>query len=207
MHIVPEWIEALIFDLGGVVINIDFDQAFKIWARRSPLLFEDIRRRFVMDSEYEQHERGEINAAKYFNHLRKRLKLEGNDEEIAQGWNAIYSGEISQTLNDIRRVKSSVPCFAFTNSNPTHQALCATVYPHVISAFDKVFVSSELGLRKPEHAAFQAISKATGINLSAMLYFDDSLQNVEAALSAGLQAVHVRTPLDVKQALQAIAVI
>lgn len=207
MHLVPEWIEALIFDLGGVVIGVDFDRAFQIWEQQSRLSLEDIRSSFVMDACYEQHERGEIRAAEYFRHLRDTLKLEGSDDEIALGWNAIFTGEITQTLEYIRMLKGSVPCYAFTNSNPFHQAVCSSTYSNVVRSFDQVFVSSELGVRKPDYAAFKAIADATGLHLSTMLLFDDSLQNVEGALNAGMQAMHVRSPSDIKRALEAIALL
>jgi putative hydrolase of the HAD superfamily len=80
-------------------------------------------------------------------------------------------------------------------------------YPGVVAAFDRAFMSSELGLRKPERAAFEAIAEAIGISSSAMLFFDDTVENVEGARLAGLQAVHVRTPLDVKRALVDIGVL
>jgi putative hydrolase of the HAD superfamily len=103
--------------------------------------------------------------------------------------------------------RNRLPCFAFTNSNPTHQAEWETVFPQVVASFDRVFVSSELGLRKPDYAAFDAIAQATGIALSSMLFFDDTLDNITGALNAGLQAIHVRTPMDVKRALVAIGVL
>lgn len=194
-------VEALLFDMGGVVIDIDFDRAFRSWEKYSRLSINEIRRRFMMDRPYEQHERGEIGAAEYFEHLRGVLGLEGSNEDIALGWNAIYVGEISETVNDIISAKKKLPCFAFTNSNPTHQLAWMAAYPGVVAAFDRVFMSSELGLRKPERAAFEAIAEAIGISSSATLFFDDTVENVEGARLAGLQAVHVRTPLDVKRAL------
>ena len=200
-------IEGLLFDMGGVVINIDFDQALQSWTHLSELSIEEMRSRFTMDHRYEQHERGEIGGSEYFAHLRRLLQLEGRDEDIAWGWNAIYVGEIAETVDDILSVPEHVPCFAFTNSNPTHMATCKAIYPRVMAAFQRVFVSSEMGLRKPQRAAFDAIAQATGIRLPAMLFFDDSLENVEGARAAGLQAIHVQTPSDVKQALLQIGVL
>jgi FMN phosphatase YigB (HAD superfamily) len=194
-------IKGLLFDLGGVVINVDFDQALQIWARYSRLSIEVLRSHFSMDAEYQRHERGEINEAEYFKHLRNLLQLEANDSEIAMGWNSIFTGEISETVDSIQSVSSRLPCFAFTNSNPTHQVAWTSAYPRVVSSFHQVYVSSELGLRKPEHAAFDAIAEATGISLAAMLFFDDTLENVQGARAAGLEAVHVKTPSDVKHAL------
>lgn len=200
----PRRVEALLFDMGGVVIDIDFDRAFRNWERQSRLSFNEIRTRFSMDAAYERHERGEINASEYFDHLRDELALEGSDEDIALGWNAIYVDEITDTLNAILSVRDKLPCFAFTNSNPTHQCAWMTAYPAVVAAFDRVFVSSELRLRKPERAAFDAIAEATGVRSPAILFFDDTEENVEGARAAGLQAVHVQAPSDVTRALSAI---
>lgn len=200
----PTVVKALLFDMGGIVIEIDFNRAFELWQRRSQLSLQEIRQRFKMDKAYERHERGEIEAGEYFQHLRNVLELDATDQEIVTGWNAIFVGEITTTLDDILLAKNKFPCFAFTNSNPTHQSAWMAACPNVVAAFDRIFVSSELGLRKPEQAAFEAIAEATGIDLSAMLFFDDTMENIEGARAAGLQAVYVQRPEDVKQALRAI---
>ena len=197
----PNKVEALLFDMGGVVIEIDFDLAIQSWATQSRLSLDEVRSRFAMDAAYERHERGEIDASEYFEHLRNQLELDASDEEIAVGWNAIYVGEITESIRDVASAKENLPCYLFTNSNPTHQVAWLSIFPEMIATFDKVFVSSEMGLRKPERAAFDAIAEAIGIPLSAVLFFDDTLENVEGARDAGLQAVHVRSPSDVKRAL------
>ena len=198
---IPHNIEALLFDMGGVVIDIDFDQALQIWKEYSALPIGEIQRRFTMDAAYERHERGEIDASEYFAHIRNVLELDASDSDIVLGWNAIFIGEIAETVNSILSVRDQIPCFAFTNSNPTHQVTWMAAYPRVVTSFHRIFVSCEIGLRKPERAAFNAIADATGINLAAMLFFDDSIENVVGARDAGLPAVHVKTPLNVKQAL------
>ena len=197
----PGKVEALLFDMGGVVIDIDFDLAIQSWARQSHLSIEEIRSRFSMDAAYERHERAEIDASEYFEHLRNTLELEASDEEISNGWNAIYVGEITRSTNGIAIARAQLPCYLFTNSNPTHQAAWMAMYPRVMARFDGIFVSSELGLRKPERAAFDAVAEAIGLPLSAILFFDDTLENVEGARSAGMWAVHVQSPEDLRQAL------
>jgi len=203
----PQKIEALLFDMGGVVFNIDFERAFQTWLQWTPLPLKELRSRFKMDEAYQKHERGEINGFKYFNHLRSTLELTASDEEIASGWNNIFLGEIDETINYILKAKNHLPCFAFTNSNATHQKVWLKRYPKMVDLFDQIFVSSELGLRKPEREAFQAISNTTGNQLENMLFFDDSVENVEGAHAAGLQAVLVNNYLDVKQALMALDVL
>lgn len=205
--VIREKIAGLIFDLGGVVFNIDFDRALHVWTRYSRLSFEEMRHRFKMDETYEKHERGEIGASEYFNHLRLVLDLEVNDTDIAIGWNAIFLDEISETVNYIRKAKEKLPCFAFTNSNPTHQSAWMAAYVGAAKSFDQIFVSSDLGVRKPEIEAYLAISNEIGIGIDRLLFFDDTIENVDGARAAGMQAVHVKTHIDVKHALNDIGVI
>ena len=186
------------------MLEIDFERALQTWSDWTSLPIEEIQHRFKMDEAYEQHERGEIGASEYFVHLRNVLEIEANDSEIALGWNAIFLEEIAETVNYISAVKEKLPCFAFTNSNPTHQVFWMAAYPRAVESFHQIFVSSELGLRKPDREAFEAISDVTGISLDKMLFFDDTEVNVNGARAAGLQAVHVNTHSDVKNALAAI---
>ena len=197
----PSVVQALLFDLGGVVIEIDFDRVFQSWCPRSRLTLDQMRGRFAMDEAYERHERGEIAASHYFEYLRETLELTGSDEEIATGWNAVYVREISATLHDVTRARRRLPCFAFSNTNPTHHAAWPLVCPNVDGAFERVFVSSEVGARKPEPAAFEAVANATRVRLSSMVLFDDTMANIEGARAVGMQAVHVQRPSDVTQAL------
>lgn len=193
--------EALLFDLGGVVIDIDFDRALRCWEPLSAYSFEEIKTAFSFDAAYERHERGELGSGEYFDRLRKTLRLEGSDAQIAAGWNAIFAGAIASALDAVRQARACLPCFAFTNSNPVHQAAWTAAYPEVVAAFDRVFVSCELGLRKPERAAFAAVSRAIGVAAEAIVFFDDTLGNVLGARQAGLRAVHVRSPEELRLAL------
>ena len=195
-------IEALLFDLGGVVIDIDFERAFRGWQSISQLSLEEIKFAFKFDAPYERHERGEITAAGYFAHLRAVLKLQGSEARIAECWNSIFVGEIPETLEMIRSVRAVVPCYAFTNTNPTHQGAWTAVAPRLVQSFDRVFASHEIGLRKPEKRAFEYIAAAIGVSLPSILFFDDLPENVEGARAAGLKTVHVRGPGDVRDALR-----
>ena len=154
-------ITALLFDLGGVLIDIDFDRALQRWSHSSQLPLVEITRRFSMDEPYRQHELGEIPASDYFAHLRQLLEIEASDEEIAHGWNAIFVGEIAATIDCIATAREDLPCYLFSNTNPTHQAYWETAFPAALDSFQQIFVSSEMGLRKPDRAAFEAIAGAT----------------------------------------------
>ena len=90
--------QALLFDLGGVDIDIDFDRAFTVWARYSKLPQEDIKKLFRFDDQYQRHERGENQASDYYDHLATTLLLDTDHAHIANGWNSIYVGKITETV-------------------------------------------------------------------------------------------------------------
>lgn len=200
-------INALLFDLGGVLIDIDFDRALQSWSQSSQLPLTEIRRRFSMDEPYRQHELGEITASDYFAHLRQLIELEATNDEIAQGWNAIFVGEIAATIDYIASAQTRLPCYLFSNTNPTHQAFWTTTFPAALDPFQQIFVSSEMGLRKPDRAAFEAIAAATGLRLDEILFFDDTEENVVGARLTGMPSILVNDHMDVETALTNIGVL
>lgn len=193
---------ALLFDLGGVVIDIDFDRAFHAWQPRSKLSFSEIKRTFRVDDFYRSHERGEISASRYYDHLSSMLQIERDHDHIAMGWNAIYVEEIPETIAMLQIARSTIPCYAFTNTNSAHAATWRRLFPSVAQSFEHVFASHEIGLRKPERAAFDYVAVAIGIPPESIVFFDDLAENVRGAIDAGFRGVHVRSPRDVRIALQ-----
>ena len=183
--------DALLFDLGGVVVDIDFNRMFVRWAQHAGEPADAIRARFSFDEPYACHERGEIGAGEYFASLRSSLGIDLSDAQFTDGWTAIYIGEVPGVAPLIRALEDRIPLYAFTNSNPTHMSFWASAYAETLKSFRHVFVSSEMGVRKPEPEAFAMIATAIGVPLERILFFDDTRLNVEGALAVGMQAVHV----------------
>lgn len=198
--------QALLFDLGGVLVDIDFGRALEFWAPYSSLPLTQLRQRFQIDEHYERHERGEIAAEEYFDHLASTLELTASHGEIEAGWNSIFVGEIAATRALVEAARKSLPCFVLSNTNASHKAHWSKQFPKVIGAFDRVFTSHEMGLRKPERAAFDHICRATDFEAQSIVFFDDLPENVRGATEAGLQAVHVQSPTDVATALQRLGI-
>jgi putative hydrolase of the HAD superfamily len=197
-------VDALLFDLGGVVIDIDFDRVFARWAVHAQRDPATIKERFVPDLPYQQHERGEIDAAAYFASLRSSLDIDISNAQFLDGWNEVFVGEIPGMAAVLRRARAKVPLYVFTNSNPTHQRVWSQRFSSTLGLFRQVFVSSDLGKRKPEPEAFHAVAAAMGVPAPRILFFDDSLENVQGARAIGLRAVHVRSMADVEDGLQTL---
>lgn len=206
-HTEANKVQALLFDLGGVLIDVDFNRVLEHWLPISQLSLEKLKAAFSADVPYQRHERGEITAEEYFAHLAENLQLQHDPAHIAEGWNAIFGGEITETLGLVQEARNRVPCYVFSNTNATHQAVWTARYPCLAQSFERIFVSSEMGYRKPERRAFEHVAGAIGIPPNAIMFFDDHIDNVEGARAAGLQAVHVREPADVRNALQALGLV
>jgi putative hydrolase of the HAD superfamily len=194
--------DALLFDLGGVVVGLDWDRAFQRWGRASHVPPEALAALYSFDEPYERHERGEIGEADYYAALRRSLAIDIPDADFQAGWGAIFTEPVHETVALLEKLRDRVPLYAFSNSNAAHQAVWGRKFAGALANFRRVFVSSEMGLRKPERESFDHIAREIGVAPSRILFFDDSLANVEGAKSAGLQAVHVRGPDDVRDAVR-----
>ena len=186
------------FDLGGVVFGIDFDSAFSHWATHAGVPLETIKSRFRVDECYERHERGEIGAAQYFDALRDTLGIRISDEQFADGWNAIFEPESAGVFELFQSLGSRIPIYAFSNSNVLHQEFWERKYAKTLGLFREVFVSCDLGLRKPEAAAFRYVAAFIGSEPENTLFFDDTRENVDAARDIGMSAIHVRSIADIR---------
>jgi len=196
-----EPVEALLFDLGGVLLQLDWDATFAHWAGCCGADPRALRERFKFDADYERHERGELDAAGYFASLRRSLGIDLSDADFNAGWSRIFVGEIVPTAALVARVGDRMPLYLFSNTNPAHYAAWSREYAELLRSFRRIFVSSALGVRKPERAAFERVAREIGVAPSRILFFDDTEANVAGARAAGLQAVHVRSPQDVAEAL------
>lgn len=194
--------DALLFDLGGVVMGLDWDRAFQRWGRASHVPPEALATLYTFDEPYERHERGEIGELDYYASLRRSLAIDIPDDDFRAGWRAIFTEPVHETVALLEKLRDRVPIYAFSNSNAAHHAVWSRKFAPAMANFRRVFVSWEMGLRKPERAAFDYIAREIGVAPARILFFDDTLANVEGASRAGLQAVHVSGPEDVRNAVR-----
>jgi FMN phosphatase YigB (HAD superfamily) len=193
--------DALLFDLGNVVIDIDFNRAFARWAHHASADAVAIRGRFSHDDAYRRHERGEIGASEYFSSLRGSLGIDISDSQFADGWNAIFIGETPGMSDLLARLAPALPLYAFTNSNRAHELYWSRRFADILGRFRAIHVSSSIGLRKPDVQAFDFVVESIGVPAGRIVFFDDVGENIDGARAAGLRAVQVTTSADVANAV------
>ena len=116
---------------------------------------------------------------------------------MLEGWNAIFVGEIPGIAPLLARAAERLPLYALSNTNPPHIAHFSNAYADVLSHFRELYLSSTIGLLKPDAAAYDHVVEAIGMPASRVLFFDDLAENVEGARARGLNAVQVRSSDDV----------
>ena len=162
--------------------------------------------RFVREQSYRDHETGQIEDAAYFQSLRDALGIGISDAQFLEGWNAIFAGEMPDIAALLERASAHLPLYAFSNTNRPHVEHFTKTYADVLGHFREVFLSSSIGLRKPDAAAYDHAVKAIGVPAERIVFFDDSAANIEGARARGLVAVHVTAPDDVAKALDALGI-
>ncbi len=193
----PPDTRAIVFDLGNVLIDIDFMRCARDWSRRAGIPTDQIVARFRIDRHYKAFERGQLSPEAYFDVLRRQLVVDLEDAGFTVGWNRIIQDERPGIRACIRRLKLQFPLYILTNTNAIHAAQWRSRHARLLAHFRQVFVSSEMGCRKPDAAVYHAVITAVGVPAETIVFMDDAPENVREASAAGLRAFRVNTPDDV----------
>jgi glucose-1-phosphatase len=202
----PGAADALLFDLGRVVLDLDFNRTLHLWAGHARCEPAELARRFLRDELYHQHEKGQISDEAFFAGLRSSLGVELSDQQFIDGWNAIFVGEMPGINRLLARAAERLPLYAFSNTNAAHIAYFSSQFAEVLKPFREIFLSSAIGLRKPDAGAYDHVVQAIGVPADRIVFFDDLPENIEGALERGLKAVLVTSPEDVAKALDALGI-
>jgi putative hydrolase of the HAD superfamily len=195
-------IEALLLDLGNVVLEVDFRRTFRRWAASSGVDPAILHERWAEDQAYRAHERGELSFEAYVDALGHRLGVAMSREDWQSGWNDVFVGPYPGVQERLADLAGRMPLYAFTNTNATHELAWRLRYGDALRHFREIFVSSRLGVRKPDPAAFEQVAAAMGVTPDAILFLDDNPHNVEGARQAGLASLQVTSEDEVLAALE-----
>ncbi len=195
-------VDALLFDGGGVLMDLDFKRTFAHWSNSAGESSDSIAQRFKFDASYEAHERGEIDAAEYFSSVRKSTGLKLSDQQFADGWCNVFIGLMPGAAALLHGLSRSIPLYLFSNTNALHHQQPSKRYPDVVTPFTGAFCSNQIGMRKPDPAAFHLVAQSMGVAPERIAFFDDLPENVAGARNAGLQAWQVTTVPAIQRILE-----
>jgi HAD superfamily hydrolase (TIGR01509 family) len=180
-------IEALLFDLGKVLVDFDFELGMRRFNARTSLAPEEFKSIILEQTWVRRYEHGDISTADYHRYLREHGKLEMSIEEFHEAWSAVFLPGLIVPEQLLANLKRRYPLILVSNTNESHAEFIARNY-RVLEYFDHTIFSHEVGSMKPDRRIYDAAIAAAGKPPEALFFTDDRPENVESAAKLGIRA-------------------
>lgn len=187
-------IRNILFDLGGVIINLDIPASSRQFEALGARDFSASFTQFQQTDTFDLFDKGLISPAEFRKEVNAALKLDLNDQDFDSAWNAMLLDFPEQRLSLLAGLKPKYRTFLLSNTNEIHveafeaRLLKTRGLPNLDALFEKTYYSCRMGLRKPDRAIFERVLAENRLLAEETLFIDDSPQHVEGARQAGIHA-------------------
>ena len=190
-------IKSVIFDLGGVIYAVDYHKTINGFKALGIDHFEEVYAKAGQSDLFNDFEEGKISRAIFVERIKNLSRKNMTSSQIVNAWNGMLLGFMPDAIACLKRLSSSYRLFLLSNTNEIHiqeiESRVGTVFfSDFCSLFENVYLSHELGLRKPHPEVFKHILNKQGLKANETFFIDDSIQHVEGAIKAGLYAHHLK---------------
>jgi len=203
---VPKHIKTVIFDLGGVLFDIDYtftQQAFQKLGSTTD--FNAVYSQQKQAGIFDEFEKGNISPAQFREGLKKWLPSSVTDKHIDDAWNALLIGFPPEKVELLNKLKGKYNLFLLSNTNEIHlpEVMKMIDDAHNPGQLGKLFIkeyySCRMGLRKPDNIIYEKVIIENQLDPATTLFIDDLKQNIEGAESTGLQTLHCTAEVNLKE--------
>jgi len=190
-------IQNIIFDLGGVIINLDNKLTEKAFV---DLGAKDFRKYFghgFAASFFSDYEVGKISDEQFISDLKKMIEVDMPDEVIMDAWDALLLNFPPERIRLLEVLKKKYRIFLFSNTNSLHLKKVQSIYRNEFRKgsledhFEKTYYSHLIQLRKPDAASFEYIIRENNLDPAATMFVDDAQVNVDGANATGLKGFYL----------------
>lgn len=188
--------EAIIFDLGGVLINLDYQLTIDAFKKLGVNEFDLTYSQAAQNSLFDDYETGQISTQHFINKLKDQLPPAITPNQIVAAWNAMILDFPLEEIALLERLSTEKRIFLLSNTNDIHIQKVARELAKVSNKklneyFEKVYLSHEIQQRKPSPETFDFVCKDAGIDPLKTLFIDDSEQHILGAQQIGLSTIHL----------------
>jgi FMN phosphatase YigB (HAD superfamily) len=190
----------IIFDLGGVLLEIDFALTGKAFEDLGVHDFLSLYNQYHADTFFADFEKGKVPVEEFVNHIRRICNCPHlSSEQITGAWDALLIRFPQERVDWLLSIAKKYRIFLFSNTNIVHYQWFAAAFERQAGkafndCFVKAYYSHEMGLRKPDAESYQMILDEQNLIPAETIFIDDTLKNVEAAKKLGLIGVHLEKP-------------
>ncbi|MEM1134569.1 MAG: HAD family phosphatase [Bacteroidota bacterium] len=196
-------IKNIIFDMGGVILPLDFQQTFKAFERLAFNNFEKLFNKAYQHDFIVAYETGEITSAEFRTHIRNILEIDVDDSTVDHAWNAMLVGFPTQNIDFVRQEAKNKRTFLLSNTNVLHLTAAENIltkeHPKVTweMLFEKTYFSHLVGDRKPNISIFEKVIEENSLVPEETVFIDDSIQHIKGAKKAGLHVIHLKDKMSI----------
>ncbi len=194
-------IENIIFDLGGVLLDIDFERTLRAFEE---IGFTDIADQFNLHQSaglFADFERGKIQNEDFLDALARKTATPVKHEALLRAWNSILTGFRKESVFHLRHLAERYRLYLLSNTNHLHYIAFSEYFIRdtglvkLEDCFTKAWFSHELGLRKPNAEIYTTVLADGRLAPEATLFIDDLASNIAAAAKLGIQT-HQLLPME-----------
>ncbi|MBL1279907.1 MAG: HAD family phosphatase [Fluviicola sp.] len=190
-------IDTIIFDYGGVLINLDYQATINAFGELGIDDFESLYSQAEQSNLFNDLETGQISPAYFINQLLELLPANITPNQVVHAWNSIIKDVPKESVELLLKLKrQGYRLFLLSNTNQLHidvadsEWLKVSEFP-LVKFFDAVYYSHEVKMRKPNAEIFEFVCTENVLDPKKTLFIDDSIQHIEGAKKMGLQTVHL----------------
>jgi putative hydrolase of the HAD superfamily len=199
-----EEIRNIIFDFGGVIINIDPERLVKALVQKGIDNVLEIHQYLVEKDVYNNLETGKITADQFRDAIRSQIKISQSDEEIDADWNSIILDIPESRVKLIEKLADHYNLYLLSNTNIIHYNFYNRYfsetygYENLASLFKKAYFSHEMGVRKPDPEIYRIVLRDSKLVAEETMFIDDNKENIIAANEMGIKGFHLDGHMEIK---------
>lgn len=195
-------IKNIIFDLGGVILNIDFTITQRAFARLGMPNVDETFGQHLQIGFFDKYDRGEIDAASFINHVISLMPRGTSEQAVIDAWNAMLFDLPPNRFELLQSLKGKYRTFLMSNTNTIHYDAYTKIVmdqygiSNLDALFDKAYYSFHIGMRKPESRFFETILFENNLIPDETLFIDDTPSNLLPAEALGIHTLFLKPGLE-----------
>jgi len=190
-------IDNIIFDLGGVILEIDLDIIKQGFISLGFNQMESGIELFKHNPIFQKFEKGEIEPQVFRNEIRKVCPKPFSDTQFDEVWNSVIIGYPNKNIQILKELQKNYATFLLSNTNEIHYDFYTELLKQnfgiesLDALFQKAYYSHTSGMRKPDKDIFEQVLSENSLKASNTLFIDDFEENIETAKSLGIKTIHL----------------
>jgi len=192
-------INAIIFDLGGVLLDINYRLTIEAFINLGCSDFESIYTQQKQSQLFDDFETGKVSSETFRKSLQKQMEFSISNVEFDNAWNKMLLQLPEQRIELLEKLNKKFSLFLLSNTNEIHikafkKIISSSIgYERFENCFKKVYFSSEIGNRKPNASCFEMVLSENKLSAAKTLFIDDSIQHVEGAYKIGIKTLLIES--------------